>query len=181
MFETLVVFDENFDGLKSSDLTGKNWTLDNSIIDSNCKDVLSVLGYAITPVINNLDGSATLTFKCKTTSSSNQNDKLIVTILNGETIVKTEEIIVLINSYQNESITFQGVTGMQVKFASGTANHYIRIDDVTVSVERLASPSFDLPEGYFRETQTTTITNNETGATVYYTTDGTDPTDQSTP
>lgn len=60
----------------------------------------------------------------------------------------------------------------------------LELSTVTISLTEAASsiarPTITPAEGTFTEAQTVTITNNAEGATVYYTTDGTTPTAQST-
>lgn len=57
------------------------------------------------------------------------------------------------------------------------------IDNVVVYAERdniTAPPTFSLAEGYYKTAQTLVMSCATEGATIYYTTDGTAPTDQST-
>ena len=67
------------------------------------------------------------------------------------------------------------VAGISVT-CGGTATY----DSNPACLEKVATPVIALAEGTYTEVKTTTITCATEGATIYYTTDGTDPTDEST-
>jgi hypothetical protein len=67
---------------------------------------------------------------------------------------------------------------MKIKFAASEGG--ICIDDVDISTGAPAAPTFTLPEGYYKTELTLTMDCETEGATIYYTTDGTEPTGEST-
>jgi hypothetical protein len=67
------------------------------------------------------------------------------------------------------------IAGISVT-CGGTATY----DSNPACLEKVATPVITLAEGTYTEVKTTTITCETEGATIYYTTDGTDPTDEST-
>lgn len=95
-------------------------------------------------------------------------------------------------SFNNEtysSATFNinnATASTQIVFT--TQNSGVYIDNIVVQAEgvaptpvTVAAPTFSLPEGRYTESQTLTISCETDGATIYYTTDGTQPTNESTP
>lgn len=51
--------------------------------------------------------------------------------------------------------------------------------DITAIIDTVATPRFDIPEGTYNAAQTVTISTQTEGATIIYTTDGTDPAESS--
>ena len=82
---------------------------------------------------------------------------------------------------------FTSLNGKTVKvtgyFVGVSSSKYYNtlIGSIEEVVGAVASPSFSLAEGLYSGAQTVTITSATTGANIYYTTDGTNPTTASTP
>ena len=80
----------------------------------------------------------------------------------------------------------RGTNNTVIQCNSGTFRCYseatpiilLEIGDAPAS--SVTAPSIDLPEGTYFSAQSVTITTNEAGGTTYYTTDGSNPTDEST-
>ena len=86
-----------------------------------------------------------------------------------------------------QTTTFTGITpsmtSITIVFEATTTNN-VRLDNIVLTGNKassIQSPSFSLAEGFYTTAQSVTITTNEAGGTTYYTTDGTSPTDASTP
>lgn len=73
-------------------------------------------------------------------------------------------------------ITITGTSGS----VSATTNVNLSITTGTQNYPTLPAPVFSLPSGSYSDPQSLTITDSVTGATIYYTTDGTTPTISST-
>ena len=85
------------------------------------------------------------------------------------------------------STTFTGITpamtSITIVFESTTTNN-VRLDNIVLTGNKASSveaPTFSPSAGFFASAQTVTITTNEAGGHTYYTTDGTAPSDASTP
>ena len=86
-----------------------------------------------------------------------------------------------------QTTTFTGITAamtsITIEFESTTTNN-VRLDDIVLTgnkASNITAPTFSLAAGFYASAQTVTITTNETGGHTYYTTDGTSPSDASTP
>ncbi len=107
----------------------------------------------------------------KTEATADNNAKAAITFSNG-----------------NASITFQG-SNSHNKLKYNSQNSLFSCyssgqQDVQIyyqPVSSIAKPTITPDSGTFTEAQTITITNNAEGTTVYYTLDGTTPTESSTP
>ena len=72
-------------------------------------------------------------------------------------------------------------TSAPFTIASGSGAAYVKSIVITPTViKSVATPFITLAEGTYEEVKTTTITCETDGATIYYTTDGTEPTNEST-
>lgn len=109
------------------------------------------------------------------------NKTLVVSIVGGnESGPDVRNVTVASNSYQEESFTTTVSSTSKIQFSSSGTDYYINISEVKIAFESVAAPTFSLPDGYYNTAKTVTITDNEGGATIYYTTDGTEPTTSST-
>ena len=107
---------------------------------------------------------------------------LTVSLLGNGSIDGTTSFSPTTTEHTSVTVTLTGVTEETQIVFEGTAGG-IAIDDVVVKREVLnfcAPPTFSLAEGYYKTAQTLTMSCATEGATIYYTTDGTAPTDQST-
>ena len=91
------------------------------------------------------------------------------------------------NSYHSKTFNINNAT-KDTRIVFTTQNSGVYIDNIVVQAEgvaptpvTVAAPTFSLPEGRYTESQTLTISCETEGATIYYTTDGTTPTNESTP
>ena len=105
------------------------------------------------------------------------------------------------NSYSNVSVTVNGtaVTGTNGAYTinsssfvlgnANTSNVQVRISQVVIDytpsgapvVEKVAKPTFSVEAGVYTQTQRVELSTTTEGAIIYYTTDGTEPTVNSTP
>ena len=104
----------------------------------------------------------------------------------GETwtdVAETSAVDMTRGEWKEFSADLSAYTDVYVRvYYSGTTA--IRdIDDLTLVTKApaVATPTFDPADGEYTEAQSVTITCATEGATIYYTTDGTDPSNQSTP
>ena len=103
----------------------------------------------------------------------------------------------LVDNYSGFKVTNVNTTNRAVAFRAGTANAFgayatsndtndeynFALDffvDLGDNVPTVATPVFTPAAGYYEEAQNVTITCATEGATIYYTTDGTEPTSAST-
>src|SRR5258708_20380232 len=70
------------------------------------------------------------------------------------------------------------MTIMAMASASGMANSNVASATYTI---RVATPTFSPPGGTYNAPQSVTLSDTTSGATIYYTTDGSTPTTASTP
>lgn len=104
----------------------------------------------------------------------------------GETwtdVASTSAVDMTKGEWKEFSADLSAYTDVYVRvYYSGTTA--IRdIDDLTLVTKApaVATPTFDPADGEYTEAQSVTITCTTEGSTIYYTTDGTEPTNQSTP
>ena len=143
-------------------------------------------GMATTPAIGHA-GHLRLTFNY-IRSSSNETPSFSVSVTGGGSISETE------TSFSLEDDTYRSVTfyitnatvATMIQFSSGTVGGAL-IDNIVVekeveaSVQTVEAPTFTPSGGTYTETQTVIVNCETAGATIYYTTDGTTPTNGSTP
>ncbi|MBR0048407.1 MAG: chitobiase/beta-hexosaminidase C-terminal domain-containing protein [Prevotella sp.] len=143
--------------------------------------ILKVRGTATSTVLSELTGSVTVSFKCRISTSNKPNKTLVVSIVGGnESDPDVRNVTVASNSYQEESFTTTVSSTSKIQFSSSGTDYYINISEVKIAFESVAAPTFSLSDGYYKTAQNVTITDNEGRATIYYTTDGTEPTTTST-
>lgn len=169
----------NFSSLKYSITELNGWCFDRCATQNINNYVLNIQNSATTPTLD-LDGDAKFSVQYRRINTSSASTITVSIIGDGSFKDSNSTFSSIDLDASSDWQTFSadivgGGENTKIRFAKKSGGDF-RIDDVSVSVERLASPTFSLYEGYYHGTQTTTITNNEAGATVYYTTDGTDPT-----
>lgn len=179
-----------FESIYTTTTSFKGWTLDNCYKKKASDQALKITGYAITPSLSGLSGNAQLSFKCAKSSSSDFPFVLVVTIQGGGSFSENNpsetSVEVNVNStvLSQESLQLYGGTQTSaIKFAAKNNIEPILIDDlvVTGNVENPApdAPVFSVLEGYYNSAQTVTMSSETEDATIYYTTDGTEPTAES--
>ncbi len=67
------------------------------------------------------------------------------------------------------------ITIKAIAVQSGMQNSNIASDTWTIQYNKVATPVFSPSQGYYTSPQTITITTSTTGASIYYTTDGSNP------
>ena len=127
--------------------------------------------------LNNYEGTLTLTYY-----QNKQSLKVSSTTtgVSGGQTAKPE-------AGTQQTTTFTGITtdmtSITIVFEATTTNN-VRLDNIVLTGNKASSveaPSFTVPAGFYGSAQTVEIETNETGGTTYYTTDGTSPTNASTP
>ena len=178
----------------SSTLTADNagWTFDNGSGAKQCAKfgTASKKGSAETPAIS-ITGSATLTFKAGAWNGGTEGTTLNITAT-GATLDKSS-VEMTKGAWSTYTVAITNVTDpVQIKFeAKNTSNNRFFLDEVVVSqstisysayttscTEALAVPTFNITGGEFATAQTITLSAVE-DATIYYTTDGSNPTSES--
>ena len=119
-------------------------------------------------------GNMTLSFK------SNAYDISVSTTTTGVSISGTSSF----NTLGTHNVTFTGITtstnSLVVTFTGPSGDKNVRLDDIVLKGKPApTAPSFSPAEGDILKGNTVTLTADE-GCTIYYTTDGTTPTDAST-
>lgn len=189
----VTVFAEDFSTFSSVGYTATScngWTLDrcsNGIDYANNNNVMLIVGNsAQSPIFERLSCDAKLSFKYRTnTATPNINFKVVICgggsfFYENESTDEISFVALDRTPREAELAITNGSPTTYVKFVVPGSDDYIRIDDVIILAESVSAPTFSPSEGYFTENQTVTITDNEGGATIYYTTDGTEPTTSST-
>ena len=86
--------------------------------------------------------------------------------------------------FESAELSVSGHTTINLKFHRTNVNTNIRIDNLTLKVTEIgtniAAPTINLAAGGYSTPQSATITTNEDGGTTYYTTNGSEPTNEST-
>lgn len=160
------------------DLSSFERTGDSSMTNTG---VLKVKGTATSPTLSELTGLVTVSFKCRISLDKIVDKTLVVSIIDGNGVdTDTRNVNVASNSYQEESFTTTVSSTSKIQFSSSGSDYFINISEVKIAFESVAAPTFSIPDGYYNTAKTVTITDNEGGATIYYTTDGTEPTTSST-
>lgn len=182
------VFEQNFDDWDPPYSGGQfgntydNWSLSScSKVSNSLLNCLKISGSATTPELDE-EGDLLLTFQYAKATANYVN--LTVSVVGGGSI--TESVFPLsptsYNSYTSAELHITNATSAS-KIVFSTEGYGALIDNVVVYAERdniTAPPTFSLAEGYYKTPQTLAMSCAAEGATIYYTTDGTAPTDQST-
>ena len=147
----------------------------NACIRFNSSDYKD--GSVTTPALS-VEGNATLTFKAGGWKKANCTVNLATTSGTlSQSAIKIEN-----EKWTDYTVEISGATsGMKITF-SGTDRFFLDEVKVTVSgeVQVTAAPTFSPAAGTYYEAQSVTLS-AEDGASIYYTTNGDDPTTGSTP
>ena len=163
----------------------EGWTAENIYRANKCVKLGtgSKVGAAETPALAGLNGDATLTFKAGAWDSSSEATTLNVTVSGGGQLSQGS-VELKKGEWTEYTLTILGGTPeTKVKFEAAQAkNNRYFLDEVVIvatgtSTEVVAAPVISGDEE-FDGKATVTIT-AEQGAKIYYTTDGSEPTEQS--
>lgn len=137
---------------------------------------------ATTPAIG-VSGNLILTFDYKRTST--YYTVFSITVIDGGTISESPTNYTLSDGSNNTAIFHIVNATNSTKIVFSTDNSGVYIDNIVVQAEvaapvAVAAPTFSLAAGRYSESQTLTISCETEGASIYYTTDGTEPTNAST-
>jgi hypothetical protein len=186
------IFSENFNAFSSVNMNTtscEGWTLSNCLygngnVNSNSALKINEGGYAITPVLSRLSGEADLSFKFSKVSNTDYDYTFTVSIIGGASFEGDKsslDITIKSRILSQYSVKIIGGTAeTQIKFQAKSGQGPIYIDDVILTAEYVAAPVFSLAEGYYKTAQTLTMSCETAGTTVRYTTDGSEPTAEST-
>ena len=190
MAEVVDIFTEDFSSFGSvvwATTSCNGWTLNNCFHGGNSSDVsIKIQGYAQTPELTRLSGDAHLSFNYAKVKVANGYDSYTFTLsIEGggsfEGNKQSVDITVASTTYNTYECNIVGGTSTtKIKFTAGGEYKNVFIDDVVITAESTSAPTFSLAEGYYKTAQTVTMNCATDGATIYYTEDGTTPTDEST-
>ncbi len=152
----------------------------------------SAQGYATTPEIS-IDGSATLTFKSGAWSGDKTTGGLVLSIEKGTATLTPSTIDLTDGEWADNKVAITDAAGpIKIKFSAAQASkNRFFLDDVVVSVAgaatysnyvtsgvvKPATPTFDVEADTYNEHKLIIVETATDGATIYYTLDGSDPTD----
>lgn len=191
MAEWVTVFSEDFpNGISLNSLRDNGWTfsecsliVNNGDTENKCLKMgkTEVGGSATTPSLGHV-GNATLSFTYGR-GSTNSGATLTVSLVGGGSITETALFTPSTVAHTSATLHVTNATAStKIVFSAGKGG--VAIDNVVVqmNVESPApsAPTFSLAEGYYKTAQTVTMNCATDGATIYYTEDGTTPTDEST-
>ena len=142
-------------------------------------------GIATTPAIGHA-GNLRFSFTC--IKSAGYTQYFTVSVTGGGSISETETSFTLDDdTYRSATFNITNATAAtKIVFTSGGVGGAL-IDNIVVekevegSTQTVEAPTFTPSGGTYTETQTVAINCETEGATIYYTTDGTTPTNESTP
>lgn len=199
-----VVLEENFDNCTStggndgqwkgsiasqrvdaSSFSTSGWTYNESVYKGNScvkisKTKASGIGVLTTPGLT-INESATLTFK----AGSWTGDGAKIALSAENATLSVEEISLNESQFDDYTVTISNVTGtVKITFSSAAADNRFFLDEVKVTEDGgsaviVATPTFSPAAGTYYEAQSVTLS-AEDGASIYYTTDGEEPTTSST-
>lgn len=199
-----VVLEENFDNCTStggndgqwkgsiasqrvdaSSFSTSGWTYNESVYKGNScvkisKTKASGIGVLTTPGLT-INESATLTFK----AGSWTGDGAKIALSAENATLSVEEISLNESQFDDYTVTISNVTGtVKITFSSAAADNRFFLDEVKVTEDGgsaviVATPTFSPAAGTYYEAQSVTLS-AEDGASIYYTTNGEDPTTSST-
>lgn len=191
MAEWVTVFSEDFpNGISLNSLRDNGWTfsecsliVNNGDTENKCLKMgkTEVGGSATTPSLGHV-GNATLSFTYGR-GSTNSGATLTVSLVGGGSVTETALFTPSTVAHTSATLHVTNATAStKIVFSAGEGG--VAIDNVVVqmNVESPApsAPTFSLAEGYYKTAQTVTMNCATDGATIYYTEDGTTPTDEST-
>lgn len=188
--EWVTVFEEDFSGIDFDNPVVANWTFskcggkyndDKSNTSLYVKYTKYGGGSAQTPTLGHA-GDFLLTFTYAR-SSQNSAATLTVTLQGSGSITESAVFSPSSATLVGASLHITGATATtRIKFSASVGG--IAIDDVLVQREvgdNCAAPVFSIAEGYYNSTQSLTMSCATEGAAIYYTLDGTEPSNSSTP
>ena len=178
--------------IATTSLSLTDWTIANGNAADGCAKFGSgsKKGSAETPSIT-LTGNATLTFRAGAWNGSSEKTTLNISAT-GATLDKSS-VTLTKGEFNTYTVAISDATGsIKIKFeANDASNNRFFLDDVvvyetavaysaytTTCVAALAAPIFSVEGGTYTTAQSIEL--NTAEGTIYYTLDGTDPTDEST-
>lgn len=182
------VWSENFNDLNFTSPSIENWTLSSCKGQYNGESTtnrcLKISGSATTPPIM-ATNNARVSFTYAKANKGDLSASLSVSLSGNGSI--TNNTVLSSTTQTHTSVTFYiiGATSSTRIVFAATENS-MAIDDVLIEADALnsnivAAPSFSPSGGIYSETQSVTISCETSDANIYYTTDGTTPTNGSTP
>lgn len=183
-------------------LSGINWDMTESLIGTATADWKNgarstrMRGYGLssmTMLENKANGIGTISFLYRRYGTDPQVDwKVEFSTDNGGTWTQigpafTAPASDVVQTFE-EAVNVSGEIRVRIKrnTETGTSNNRLNIDDITITdytggTPVVATPTFTPPAGIYFNSQLVTIATTTENASVYYTTDGTDPDENSTP
>ena len=191
MYESVSGYTSTSDGSAAITSQNSNWDYDNWNWSAftrtyNGKNGCIKLGSGsgIGSVITNaisLTGAATLTYKVMKYSSNSSSVNVTVTgaTASGDVTATPSSN----SSWDDCTVNITGATGsITIQFASSNKQIYIdeiRLVTASSTQEQVETPTFSPAAGTYTSAQSVTISCTTSGATIYYTTDGSTPTTSS--
>jgi endonuclease I len=181
-------------------LSGLNWDMTEALIGTDASDWKNgvrsarMRGYnasSITMLQNKANGIGTITFYYRRYGTDTQvdwkveystNDGANWTQIGSSFTAPASDIVQTFT----ETVNVTGNIRVRILRASSStdANRRLNIDDITITdytggSQTVATPAFNPPAGTYSTTQNVSISTTTEGATIYYTTNGSDPDDNS--
>lgn len=158
----------------STDNSG--WTFSNGKAAKACAKfgTGSNGGSAQTPSIT-FTGNATLSFKAGAWNGNNEATTLSLSATNGS--LDKNSVTLTKGAWGNYTVNITGVTSTtKITFYTSNGNNRFFLDDVKViTTPTVEAPTFDPVDGTTFEDELTITINSASGTTIYYTTDGSEP------
>lgn len=186
MAELRTVIDENFSFFSTTSTAAiEGWVMNNcSKLNRGGGNYALRVGKteedgSVTTIDLGITGNATLSFDYA--RAIDQAATLVVSLSGEGSISGTCELTPTNKNYSSVTLDIEGAKPSTKIVFSGKASG-VAIDNIVVqgNVAAPSAPSFDLPEGYYKTSQTLRMSCDTEGATIYYTEDGSAPTDEST-